>query len=174
MVGSLAGRIHGENRGTAANVEDNLVLEEVGVLVDRIAVASCADLIFLTLLSAFVLPLLVVQTRVVLPAFPRGCLRVRISNVHTVFKARRRTMVVVAVHSKSANVSSFASLVISVPVEVMRLSVGQGADTLLASCRGSVMGHVYELKSERSERERRVKELESSAFTAAGAGKDNL
>lgn len=48
MVGSARGaRVHGEDTGTAANIEDNLVLEKVGVLVDRIAVASCADLVFL-------------------------------------------------------------------------------------------------------------------------------
>ena len=38
---------HAENGGTAADVEDDLVLEEVGVVVDGIAVALGADLIFL-------------------------------------------------------------------------------------------------------------------------------
>lgn len=38
---------HAEDGGTAANVEDDLVLEDVGVVVDSIAVALGADLIFL-------------------------------------------------------------------------------------------------------------------------------
>lgn len=45
--------VHGEDTGSAANIEDDLVLEEVGVLVDRVAVASCADLIFLHLAVSF-------------------------------------------------------------------------------------------------------------------------
>ena len=54
MCGGVArgGRVHGKDAGTAANIEDNLVLEEVGVLVNGVAVASCADFIFLNLLSA--------------------------------------------------------------------------------------------------------------------------
>lgn len=50
-------------------------------------------------------------------------------------------MVVVAAHVKSANASSYASLVVSIPVEVMRLSVWQSADALLACGRGSVACH---------------------------------
>jgi hypothetical protein len=42
---------HAENGGAAANVEDDLVLEEVGVVVDGVAVALGADLIFLWELS---------------------------------------------------------------------------------------------------------------------------
>lgn len=38
---------HAEDGGTAADIEDDLVLEEVGVVVDGIAVALGADLIFL-------------------------------------------------------------------------------------------------------------------------------
>jgi hypothetical protein len=38
---------HAENRGTAANVKDDLVLEQVGVLVNGIAVAPGANLVFL-------------------------------------------------------------------------------------------------------------------------------
>lgn len=44
-------RVHGEDTGTATNIEDNLVLEEVGVLVDGVAVASCADFVLLNWLS---------------------------------------------------------------------------------------------------------------------------
>ena len=39
---------HAEDAGTAADVEDDLVLEEVGVVVDGIAVALGADLVFLS------------------------------------------------------------------------------------------------------------------------------
>ena len=42
---------HAEDGGTAADIEDDLVLEEVGVVVDGIAVALGADLIFLSSLS---------------------------------------------------------------------------------------------------------------------------
>jgi len=54
MCGGVArgAREHAEDTGTAANIEDNLVLEEVGVLVNGVAVASCADFILLNLLSA--------------------------------------------------------------------------------------------------------------------------
>lgn len=43
---SLGGE-HAEDGGTAANVEDDLVLEDVGVVVDSIAVALGANLVFL-------------------------------------------------------------------------------------------------------------------------------
>jgi hypothetical protein len=46
LCASLGGE-HAENGGTAADIEDDLVLEEVGVVVDGIAVALGADLIFL-------------------------------------------------------------------------------------------------------------------------------
>jgi hypothetical protein len=39
--------IHAKNTGTAANIKDDLVLEDVAVLVDGIAVGSCTDIIFL-------------------------------------------------------------------------------------------------------------------------------
>jgi hypothetical protein len=42
---------HAEDGGAAADVEDDLVLEEVGVVVDGVAVALGADLIFLWKLS---------------------------------------------------------------------------------------------------------------------------
>lgn len=39
--------VHAENTGTAADIEDDLVLEDVAVLVDGITVGSCTDIIFL-------------------------------------------------------------------------------------------------------------------------------
>jgi hypothetical protein len=36
---------HGQNAGSAANIEDDLVLEQVTVLVDRVAVAACAHVV---------------------------------------------------------------------------------------------------------------------------------
>jgi hypothetical protein len=45
---------HAENGGTAADVEDDLVLEEVGVVVNGIAVALGADLVFLSRLLGMV------------------------------------------------------------------------------------------------------------------------
>lgn len=60
-------------------------------------------------------------------------------------------MVVVAAQVKSATASSCASLVMIVPVEVMRLSVGQGADTLLAGGRGSVVCHPCKLETKKGE-----------------------
>lgn len=78
-MGSDAGRVHGEDTGSAANIEDNLVFEEVGVLVDRVTVASCADFVLLCSLSVFVSS---AQTQLGLPAFPRGCLYSRISIGH--------------------------------------------------------------------------------------------
>jgi hypothetical protein len=39
--------IHAENTGTATDIEDDLVLEDVAVLVDGITVGSCTDIIFL-------------------------------------------------------------------------------------------------------------------------------
>lgn len=50
LCASLGGE-HAEDGGTAADIKDDLVLEEVGVVVDGIAVALGADLIFLRLLS---------------------------------------------------------------------------------------------------------------------------
>ena len=38
---------HAQNTGTATDIEDDLVLENVAVVVDRIAVGLGADLIFL-------------------------------------------------------------------------------------------------------------------------------
>jgi hypothetical protein len=43
---------HAEDGGTASNVKDDLVFEQVRVLVDRIAVALRADFIFLHALLA--------------------------------------------------------------------------------------------------------------------------
>lgn len=60
-------------------------------------------------------------------------------------------MVVVAVHNMLANASSYASLVFSIPVKVMRLGVGQGSDALLAGGRRSVVCHLCELKIGKSE-----------------------
>jgi hypothetical protein len=39
------GCAHGENTGSAANIKDDLVLEEVTVLVDRVAVATGAHVV---------------------------------------------------------------------------------------------------------------------------------
>lgn len=50
LCASLGGE-HAEDGSAAADIEDDLVLEEVGVVVDGIAVALGADLIFLRLLS---------------------------------------------------------------------------------------------------------------------------
>jgi hypothetical protein len=38
---------HAEDGCTASDIEDNLVLEQVSVLVDRVSVALGADLVFL-------------------------------------------------------------------------------------------------------------------------------
>ena|SRR5690242_5136259 len=77
--------VHGEDTGSAANIEDDLVLEEVGVLVDRVAVASCADLIFLHLaVSLCVLSYAGRKLGWDVPAFPRGCLYAQISRVHII------------------------------------------------------------------------------------------
>jgi hypothetical protein len=54
MLCAGLGGEHAEDGGTAANVEDDLVLEEVGVVVDGIAVALGADLVFLSRLSGIV------------------------------------------------------------------------------------------------------------------------
>ena len=40
-------RIHAEDTGSAADVEDDLVLENVAVLVDGIAVRPGTDIVFL-------------------------------------------------------------------------------------------------------------------------------
>lgn len=82
MSGRVAGRVHGENRGTAADIKDDLVLEKVGVLVDGIAVAPGADLIFLSLSVSFYPVVFEIQSRRIVPAFPRGCLHARISRIH--------------------------------------------------------------------------------------------
>lgn len=39
--------VHAENTGSASNIENDLVLEDVTVLVDSVAVGSCANIIFL-------------------------------------------------------------------------------------------------------------------------------
>jgi hypothetical protein len=39
--------IHAQNTGSTADIEDNLVLEDVAVLVDRVAVRAGANIIFL-------------------------------------------------------------------------------------------------------------------------------
>lgn len=54
-------------------------------------------------------------------------------------------MVVVAVHNVLADASSYTSLVVSIPVEVMRLSVRQSSDALLASRGSSVVCHLCNL-----------------------------
>lgn len=38
---------HAENTGSTSDIKNDLVLEDVAVLVDRVAVGSCADIIFL-------------------------------------------------------------------------------------------------------------------------------
>lgn len=43
----VGGCAHGQDAGTTADIEDDLVLEEVAVLVDGIAVAASAHIIFL-------------------------------------------------------------------------------------------------------------------------------
>ena len=85
MCGGVArgARVHGEDTGTAANIEDNLVLEEVGVLVNGVAVASCADFILLNLLSASASGFTWDGGLGGLPAFPRGCLHARVSTFQT-------------------------------------------------------------------------------------------
>ena len=47
--------VHAENTGTATNVQDNLILENVTILVDRITVRSGTDIIFLEKRSALVI-----------------------------------------------------------------------------------------------------------------------
>jgi hypothetical protein len=71
-------------------------------------------------------------------------------------------MVVVAVHSMLADASSYTSLVISLPVEVMRLSVGQSSDALLAGGCSSVVCHFYKLKVAKSECEERRRKLQAT------------
>jgi hypothetical protein len=39
--------IHAENTRSAADIENNLILEDVAVLVDRIAVRASSDVVFL-------------------------------------------------------------------------------------------------------------------------------
>ena len=39
--------VHAENTGSTSDIKNDLVLEDVAVLVDRVAVGSCADIIFL-------------------------------------------------------------------------------------------------------------------------------
>jgi hypothetical protein len=39
--------VHGKNRGSAADIEDNLVFEQVLVLHDSIHIGACSDFIFL-------------------------------------------------------------------------------------------------------------------------------
>lgn len=154
MVGSVAGRVHGEDTGTAADIEDNLVLEEVGILVDRVAVASCANLVFLNLaVSNYFLSYVgcnpgQAYQHFLVDAFTRALVLL------CVCRARRRTMVVVAVHSILAIASSYASLVSSIPVEVMRLSVGQGGDAFLTGGRRSVVCHSRVLEIRISEKVR--------------------
>lgn len=43
----MYGHLHAEDTGTAANIQDNLVLEEVAVLVDGVAVRAGTDIVFL-------------------------------------------------------------------------------------------------------------------------------
>lgn len=43
----MYGHLHAEDTGTAANIQDNLVLENVAVLVDGVAVGAGADIVFL-------------------------------------------------------------------------------------------------------------------------------
>ena len=54
-------------------------------------------------------------------------------------------MVVVAVHTRLANASSYASLMVSIPVEVMRLGVRESGNALFAGGCGSVVCHFYKL-----------------------------
>lgn len=70
-------------------------------------------------------------------------------------------MVVVAVHNMLADASSYDSLVIFLPVEVMRLSVGQSSDALLTSGCSSVVCHFYKLKIPKSECEERWRKLQA-------------
>ena len=43
----LAAHVHGKNGGTAANIENDLVLKNVLILHNGVHVRSCSDLIFL-------------------------------------------------------------------------------------------------------------------------------
>lgn len=43
----LVAHVHGENGGTAANIENDLVLKNVLVLHNGVHIRSCSDLIFL-------------------------------------------------------------------------------------------------------------------------------
>jgi hypothetical protein len=79
---------HAEDGCTASDIEDNLVLEQVSVLVDRVSVALGADLVFLWALCRM-------ATGAHIPAFPRGCLRLSISKHYTYSRALQRTMVIV-------------------------------------------------------------------------------
>lgn len=44
---SLVENPHAENTGTTADIQNNLVLEDVAVLVDRVAVGTGTDIVFL-------------------------------------------------------------------------------------------------------------------------------
>lgn len=46
-TGLLSGYIHAQNTSSTADIEDDLVLEDVAVLVDGVAVRACAHIIFL-------------------------------------------------------------------------------------------------------------------------------
>lgn len=47
IPGLLSGCIHAQNTSSTADIEDDLVLEDVAVLVDGVAVGACAHIIFL-------------------------------------------------------------------------------------------------------------------------------
>lgn len=47
ITGLLSGCIHAQNTSSTADIEDDLVLEDVAVLVDGVAVGACAHIIFL-------------------------------------------------------------------------------------------------------------------------------
>jgi hypothetical protein len=51
--------------------------------------------------------------------------------------------------STLAIILQYASLAVSLPVEVMRLGVRQGGDALLAGGSGSVVGHGERMRAER-------------------------
>lgn len=67
--------VHAENASSTSYIEDDLILEDMAILVDSIAIRSCANIIFLQCRKIQSANVRKITSTDYLPAFPHECLK---------------------------------------------------------------------------------------------------